>query len=211
MTTKQTQTQTQTQKKEEILLPMRAYVRFPAGQHLNVPSPPSSPRISSPRYRYGRTRSSNIMQQQQQGGHLPSVSSSSSNATTATTSANFSHHQGIFSGSSFIRITRTFLQRFTYLILSLLLKRHVLFLIAPLVYISGMLYMGTIPMESPVIVPISSPPPGSVYRSHEVFHNLWPQMKNSNSSFLVSKFLHYHVVSVSLLDLLIKRSVSISK
>ena len=210
MTTKQTQTHTQTQKKEEILLPMRAYVRFPAGQHLNVPSPPSSPRISSPRYRYGRTRSSNIMQHQQQGGYLPSVSSSSSSSSNATT-ANFSHHQGIFSGSAFIRSTRTFLQRFTYLILSLLLKRHVVFLIAPLVYISGMLYMGTIPMESPVIVPISSPPPGSVYRSHEVFHNLWPEMKNSNSSFLVSKILYYHVVSVSLLELLIKRSVSISK
>ena len=184
---KQTQTHTQTQKKEEILLPMRAYVRFPAGPHLNVPSPPSSPRISSPRYRYGRSRSSNIMLQQQQGGYLPSVSSSTTSATTI-----FPHNQGIFLGPSFLHIPRTFLQRFAYLILSLVLKRHGIFLLAPLFYISGMLlYMSTVPIEPSMVGRTSSPPPGSVYRSHEVFHNLWPEMQNTNSSFLVS---NVHVV-----------------
>eukprot|EP00250_Pteridium_aquilinum_P023445 c2690_g1_i1 orf=49-273(+) len=54
----------QKQQTQEFLLPMRAYVRFPSGQHLSNVSPPSSPRISSPRLRYGRTKSGRMQQGQ---------------------------------------------------------------------------------------------------------------------------------------------------
>lgn len=169
--------QQQQQQTQELLHPMRAYVRFPSGQHLSVPSPPSSPRISSPRLRYGRSKSGRMQQGQPQPPPLQPQQ----------------QQQGGAGGPTLLHFPRTFLQRFALLVLSLLLRRHGVFLLAPLFYISGMLlYMGTIPLDVPVlpVLPQSSPP-GSVYRSPEVFHRLWPEMQNANSSFKFVEAWHH--------------------
>ncbi|KAF8390004.1 hypothetical protein HHK36_024524 [Tetracentron sinense] len=77
---------------------------------------------------------------------------------------------------------RSFVQRIAWTILSALLRRQGVFLFAPLIYISGMLlYMGTVSFDVvPVIKP--RPPPGSVYRSPQVYEKLRPEMESDNSS-----------------------------
>lgn len=79
---------------------------------------------------------------------------------------------------------------FTCLVLSFFLKRHGLFLLAPLIYISGMLlYMGTVSLEMPRAHKYW--PPGSLYRSSEVFDAMWPQMQADDRVFQgVSKSAH---------------------
>ncbi|KAH7428694.1 hypothetical protein KP509_09G012400 [Ceratopteris richardii] len=127
--------------------PMHAYTRLPSGQlNLSCPSPPLSPRLSSPKLRHGRTK----------GGR-------GSNIATAP-------------------LHQTFWQRFACFLLSVLLRRHWFFLIAPLIYISGMLvYMGTTSFDVPKIT--NATPPGSIYRSPEVFKRLWPAMQKANTSY----------------------------
>jgi len=84
-------------------------------------------------------------------------------------------------GRAFLPHTSPPLQRFLYFLLSILLRRHGVFLFAPLIYISGMLlYMGTVPFQVPSVV--RSPPPGSLYRSPQVFRKLWPDMRSENTS-----------------------------
>lgn len=78
---------------------------------------------------------------------------------------------------------RTFLQKVVWLLLSVLLRRHGLFLFAPLIYISGMLlYMGTMSFDMSRVVK-HRPAPGSVYRSPQVFENLWPSMQEDNATY----------------------------
>ncbi|XXG62935.1 hypothetical protein AAC387_Pa05g1220 [Persea americana] len=71
-------------------------------------------------------------------------------------------------------------QALLYSIIGFLLRRHfrVLLLLLPLLYISGMLmWAGTFP-----IISQPDPLPGSLYRSGELFRNLWPQMQSDNAS-----------------------------
>ncbi|ERM94086.1 uncharacterized protein At1g04910 [Amborella trichopoda] len=76
---------------------------------------------------------------------------------------------------------RSLVQRVTLALLSVFLRRQGVFLFAPLIYISGMLlYMGSVSFDVPQIS--VRPPPGSIYKSPEVFRNLWPQMNADNSS-----------------------------
>lgn len=78
---------------------------------------------------------------------------------------------------------RTFLQKVVWLLLSVLLRRHGLFLFAPLIYISGMLlYMGTMSFDMSRVVKHRAAP-GSVYRSPQVFQNLWPSMQEDNATY----------------------------
>lgn len=77
---------------------------------------------------------------------------------------------------------RTLLQRLTWHILSVLIRRQGVFLFAPLLYISGMLlYMGSVSFD---VVPIINhrPAPGSVYRSPQLYAKLRPEMDADNSS-----------------------------
>ena len=77
---------------------------------------------------------------------------------------------------------KTAAQRIAWLILSLLLRRQGIFLFAPLLYISGMLfYMGTVSFD---VVPIINHrrAPGSVYRSPQLYAKLKPEMDSDNSS-----------------------------
>ncbi|XAR72247.1 hypothetical protein NMG60_11018823 [Bertholletia excelsa] len=77
---------------------------------------------------------------------------------------------------------RTLAQRLAWLLLSVLLRRQGIFLFAPLLYISGMLfYMGTVSFD---VVPIIKhrPAPGSVYRSPQLYAKLRPEMDADNSS-----------------------------
>ncbi|XP_021733107.1 uncharacterized protein At1g04910-like [Chenopodium quinoa] len=77
---------------------------------------------------------------------------------------------------------RTMAHRLAYLVLSVLLRRQGIFLFAPLIYISGMLfYMGTVSFDvGPVIS--HHPAPGSVYRSPQLYSKLRPEMDADNST-----------------------------
>lgn len=88
-------------------------------------------------------------------------------------------------------------QRIAWIVLSVLLRRQGVFLFAPLLYISGMLfYMGTVSFD--VVVPdvikvrkVS----GSVYRSVEVYKKVWGEMEADNSSFdAVCSFLKFDLI-----------------
>lgn len=73
-------------------------------------------------------------------------------------------------------------QRLAWIVLSLLLRRQGIFLFAPLLYISGMLfYMGTVSFDSVPVIK-HRPPPGSVYRSPQLYAKLRPEMDADNSS-----------------------------
>ncbi|CAK9157579.1 unnamed protein product [Ilex paraguariensis] len=77
---------------------------------------------------------------------------------------------------------KTLAQRLAWVLLSVLLRRQGIFLFAPLLYISGMLfYMGTMSFD---VVPIIShrPAPGSLYRSPQVYSKLRPEMDSDNLS-----------------------------
>ncbi|XP_048230421.1 protein ESMERALDA 1 isoform X2 [Ricinus communis] len=117
-----------------------------------TPSPPQSP-LRSPRYR---------------------SSSRSNKRFTPASSSPWSHTPG---GGG-----RTIAHRLAWLLLSVLLRRQGIFLFAPLIYISGMLlYMGTVSFDvGPVIQ--HKPPPGSVYRSPQLYQKLLPEMDADNSS-----------------------------
>ncbi|KAL1553659.1 Protein ESMERALDA 1 [Salvia divinorum] len=78
--------------------------------------------------------------------------------------------------------SKSLAQRLGWLLLSLLLKRQGLFLFAPLLYLSVMLfYMGTVSYD---IVPIGKLryTPGSVYRSPQLYAKLRSEMDSDNSS-----------------------------
>ncbi|PON98144.1 O-fucosyltransferase [Trema orientale] len=77
---------------------------------------------------------------------------------------------------------RSLVQRLTWHVLSVLIRRQGVFLFAPLLYISGMLlYMGSVSFD---VVPVIKhrPAPGSVYRSPQLYAKLRPEMDADNSS-----------------------------
>lgn len=69
------------------------------------------------------------------------------------------------------------------LLISVVFKRRGVLLFAPLLYISGMLlYMGSVSfdvvsLKNAVVVVSKRSPPGSLYRSPQVFQKLWPYMQ----------------------------------
>lgn len=78
--------------------------------------------------------------------------------------------------------SKSLVHRLGWLLLSLLLKRQGLFLFAPLLYLSVMLfYMGTVSYD---IAPVSKLRhlPGSVYRSPQLYAKLRSEMDSDNSS-----------------------------
>ncbi|OWM88450.1 hypothetical protein CDL15_Pgr003862 [Punica granatum] len=70
-------------------------------------------------------------------------------------------------------------QRSSFSAGGILLRRPVRYLVLPLLYFSGLL-MCVGPFSS--LVGLFSTPPGSVYRSHLIFENLWPDIVSDNSS-----------------------------
>ncbi|KAL3501885.1 hypothetical protein ACH5RR_036334 [Cinchona calisaya] len=79
-------------------------------------------------------------------------------------------------------VPRTFPQRVAWFFLSGLLRRQGIFLFAPLLYISGVLfYMGTVSFD---VVPVirHRAGPGSVYRSPKLYAKLRPEIESDNSS-----------------------------
>nr|GLL41682.1 uncharacterized protein At1g04910-like isoform X1 [Ipomoea trifida] len=77
---------------------------------------------------------------------------------------------------------RTLPQRFAWILLSVLLRRQGIFLFAPLLYISGMLfYMGTVSFDAVPIIKHRATP-GSIYRSPQLYLKLQPEMDSDNSS-----------------------------
>lgn len=77
---------------------------------------------------------------------------------------------------------KTFAQRLAWILLSVLLRRQGIFLFAPLIYISGMLlYMGTVSLDVVPDIKFRSPP-GSIYRSPQLYSKLRPEMDSDNFS-----------------------------
>lgn len=77
---------------------------------------------------------------------------------------------------------KTLAQRLVWILLSVLLKRQGIFLFAPLLYIAGMLfYMGTVSFDGVPVIKRRAPP-GSVYRSPQLYAKLRPEMDADNSS-----------------------------
>ncbi|KAG6407776.1 hypothetical protein SASPL_130774 [Salvia splendens] len=77
---------------------------------------------------------------------------------------------------------KTLAQRLLWIFLFCLLKRQGILIFAPILYIAVMLfYMGTVSFD---VVPVIThrPPPGSVYRSRQLYRKLLPQMDSDNSS-----------------------------
>ncbi|XVE60754.1 hypothetical protein DITRI_Ditri05aG0152700 [Diplodiscus trichospermus] len=79
--------------------------------------------------------------------------------------------------------------KIVFVLISTVFRRKGVLLFAPLLYISGMLlYMGSlgfdvVSLKNAVVVVHRRFPPGSVYRSPQVFQNLWPFMEaESNAS-----------------------------
>nr|GFA33470.1 O-fucosyltransferase family protein [Tanacetum cinerariifolium]GFA45304.1 O-fucosyltransferase family protein [Tanacetum cinerariifolium] len=79
---------------------------------------------------------------------------------------------------------RSVAQRVAWIILSVLLRRQGVFLFAPLLYISGMLfYMGTVSFDVvPDVIKAARRAPGSVYRSPELYAKLRHEMDADNST-----------------------------
>ncbi|EOY17260.1 O-fucosyltransferase family protein isoform 1 [Theobroma cacao] len=80
--------------------------------------------------------------------------------------------------------------KIVFVLISAVFRRKGVLLFAPLVYISGMLlFMGTlgfdvVSLKNAVVVVHRRSPPGSVYRSPQVFQKLWPFMEaESNASY----------------------------
>ena len=82
---------------------------------------------------------------------------------------------------------QNFVERLVYLVVSAVYRRRGVLLFAPLLYISGMLlYMGSLGFDVVVVSKVSGgggkvAPPGSVYRSPQVFEKLWPFMEAENN------------------------------
>ncbi|XP_004499554.1 O-fucosyltransferase 9 isoform X2 [Cicer arietinum] len=77
--------------------------------------------------------------------------------------------------------------KFVFVVMSAILRRRGLLLFAPLLYISGMLlYMGSLSFDVVLVHKHRHrpPPPGSLYTSPQLFHNLWPFMETDNSTSL---------------------------
>ncbi|KAM2068035.1 hypothetical protein ACFX1T_044288 [Malus domestica] len=78
---------------------------------------------------------------------------------------------------------QSIVEKVVVLLISVVFKRRDVLLFAPLLYISGMLlYMGSVnfdvvSLKNAVVVVSKRSPPGSVYRSPQVFHRLWPYMQ----------------------------------
>lgn len=83
---------------------------------------------------------------------------------------------------------RTVLQRFVWLLLSVLLRRHGVLLLVPLFYVSGMLlYMSNgICLDS---APCAPPPPSLLYRSPNAFAGFWSEMQHHNNAYNTTAFL----------------------
>jgi hypothetical protein len=98
-------------------------------------------------------------------------------------------------GTSFSSSSKSSCSKFVFVLMSAIFRRRGLLLFAPLLYISGMLlYMGSLSFDLVLVQKHRSPPPpGSIYRSPQLFQHLWPFMEadtpNATSLNVVSSLL----------------------
>ncbi|XP_062101228.1 O-fucosyltransferase 9 [Humulus lupulus] len=90
---------------------------------------------------------------------------------------------------------QSIVEKVIFILISAVFRRRGVLLLAPLLYISGMLlYMGSVSfdvvsLKNGVVVVHKHPPPGSVYRSPQVFEKLWRFMEaesNGTENVLIS-------------------------
>ncbi|OMO61035.1 GDP-fucose protein O-fucosyltransferase [Corchorus capsularis] len=138
---------------------MHGLSRLGTGGNRSVsPSPPSSPR-----YRHGRYKSFGAAAGGGGGGG----------------------GGGVARGGK-----KTTVDKIVFVLISTVFRRKGLLLFAPLLYISGMLlFMGSlgfdvVSLKNAVVIVHRRSPPGSVYRSPQVFQKLWPFMEaESNATY----------------------------
>ncbi|KAJ9145955.1 hypothetical protein P3X46_028280 [Hevea brasiliensis] len=133
---------------------MHGYSRLGNGRSVAATTTPSPP--SSPRLRHSRSKS---------GGNGGGTG-------------------GGAGGGSGRGSKQNWVEALMFSLVSLVFKRRGVLLLAPLLYISGMmLYMGSLSFDVDLnlknggVVVRKRPPPGSVYRSPQVFKKLWPHME----------------------------------
>ncbi|XP_035551275.1 O-fucosyltransferase 9 isoform X2 [Juglans regia] len=127
-----------------------------------------------------------------------------SNATPPSSppsSPRFRHGRGKNSGG---RATKQrMVERLVFMLVSAVFRRKGVLLFAPLLYISGMLlYMGSlgfdvVSLKNTVgVVVHKRTPPGSVYRSPQVFEKLWPFMEAENNGRANAKILYFGIMQL---------------
>ncbi|KAL5559344.1 hypothetical protein UlMin_035555 [Ulmus minor] len=103
-------------------------------------------------------------------------------------SPRFRHGRGKSGGGGGGGSKQSVVEKVIFLLISAVFRRRGVLLLAPLLYISGMLlYMGSLSfdvvgLKNGVVVVHKRPPPGSVYRSPQVFEKLWPFMQAENGT-----------------------------
>ncbi|KDP34835.1 hypothetical protein JCGZ_11197 [Jatropha curcas] len=139
---------------------MHGYSRLGNGRSVTATTTPSPP--SSPRLRHGRGK-------------------------TGGTGGGFGGVGGVGGGGS-RSSKQNLVERLIFILVSVVFRRRGVLLFAPLMYISGMLlYMGSLNfdvdlnLKSGGVVVRKRPPPGSVYRSPQVFEKLWPYMETESN------------------------------
>jgi hypothetical protein len=104
-------------------------------------------------------------------------------------------------GTSFSSSSKSSCSKFVFVLMSAIFRRRGLLLFAPLLYISGMLlYMGSLSFDLVLVQKHRSPPPpGSIYRSPQLFQHLWPFMEadtpNATSLNVVSSLLSLYIIN----------------
>lgn len=104
------------------------------------------------------------------------------NGGSPPSSPRFRHGRNKIAGGGGKGSKQSILEKLVFVLISAVFRRRGVLLCAPLLYISGMLlYMGTVNFDvsfkNAVVVVHKRPPPGSVYRSPQVFQKLWPFME----------------------------------
>ncbi|KAM7280080.1 hypothetical protein ACFE04_007214 [Oxalis oulophora] len=134
-------------------------------------------------------------------GNSTTATANGRSVTVSTTpsppsSPRFRHGRSKLAASnvSVIRLSKqqSMVERVMVLIISIVFRRKGVLLLAPLLYIVGMLLYigGSLNLDVNVINnivllhhhPPPPPPPGSLYRSPQLFNNLWPFMESHTSS-----------------------------
>lgn len=90
-------------------------------------------------------------------------------------------------------------EKFVFVLISVVYRRRGVLLLAPLLYITVMLlFMGSlsfdvVSLKNAIVVVHKHPLPGSVYRSPQVFEKLWPSMQaesnNGTSNVVLLSFM----------------------
>lgn len=153
-----------------------AYSRLGSfGSAASAPSPPPPPSLSAPVPAGAGAGAGGGSRTPAKAGSARGIPGAAASATAAAR-AGVAHRGG--GGGAARRVARA--------VLATLLRRQAVFLFAPLLYVAAMLlYMGSLPLDAVPRI-IARQPPGSVYRSPQLYARLRADMDADNSTGAVS-------------------------